>query len=160
MSIFLVPPVHSHQLFYLAFDRRKTVGRPVGHLQHIPGKLASLNRSWQSKEGTYRALGMAGIEPTPSKSECDWTPLSPLTTWPRGRYQIIIIKLNFIEKQSEFPSQLVLCFISEPANQYVHVCKFIISMCMYWDFRYMHIQVFYIMYVCSYVYVLYVCVCI
>ena len=48
-------------------------------------KLASLNRSWQSKEGTYRALGMAGIEPTPSKSECDWTPLSPLTTWPRGR---------------------------------------------------------------------------
>jgi hypothetical protein len=41
------------------------------------GKLASLNRSWQSKEGTYRALGMAGIEPTPSKSECDWTPLSP-----------------------------------------------------------------------------------
>ena len=41
------------------------------------GKLASLNRSRQSKEGTYRALGMAGIEPTPSKSECDWTPLSP-----------------------------------------------------------------------------------
>jgi hypothetical protein len=30
------------------------------------GKLASLNRSWQSKEGTYCALGMAGIEPTPS----------------------------------------------------------------------------------------------
>jgi hypothetical protein len=29
----------------------------------LPGKLASLNRSWQSKEGTYRALGMAGIEP-------------------------------------------------------------------------------------------------
>ncbi len=41
------------------------------------GKLASLNRSWQSKEGTFCALGMAGIEPTPSKSECDWTPLSP-----------------------------------------------------------------------------------
>ncbi len=42
---------------------------------YIPGKLASLNRSWQSKEGTYRALGMSGIEPTPSKSECDWIPL-------------------------------------------------------------------------------------
>ena len=41
------------------------------------GKLASLNCSWQSKEGTYRALGMTGIEPTPSKSEWDWTPLSP-----------------------------------------------------------------------------------
>ncbi len=41
------------------------------------GKLASLNRSWQTKVGTYRALGMAGIELTPSKSECDWTPLSP-----------------------------------------------------------------------------------
>jgi hypothetical protein len=40
------------------------------------GELASLNRSWQSKEGTYRALGMAGIEPTPSESK-DWTPLSP-----------------------------------------------------------------------------------
>ncbi len=39
-------------------------------------KLASINRSWQSKEGTYRALGMARIEPTPSKSE-DWTLLSP-----------------------------------------------------------------------------------
>ncbi len=44
---------------------------------YISGKLASLRRSWQSKEGTYRALGMAWIEPTPSKSECDWTPLSP-----------------------------------------------------------------------------------
>ncbi len=43
----------------------------------LTGKLASLNRSWQSKEGTFRALGMAGIEPTPSKSECDWTPLLP-----------------------------------------------------------------------------------
>ncbi len=41
------------------------------------GKLDSLNRSWQSKEGTYHALGVAGIEPTPSKSECDWTQLSP-----------------------------------------------------------------------------------
>jgi hypothetical protein len=38
------------------------------------GKLASLNRSWQSKKGTYRALGMVGIEPTPSKSK-DWFPL-------------------------------------------------------------------------------------
>jgi hypothetical protein len=38
------------------------------------GKLASL---WQSKEGTYCALGMAGIKPTPSKSECAWTPLTP-----------------------------------------------------------------------------------
>ena len=27
------------------------------------GKLASLNRSWKSNKGTYRALGMAGIEP-------------------------------------------------------------------------------------------------
>jgi hypothetical protein len=41
------------------------------------GNLASLNCSWQSEEGTYGALGMAGIEPTPPKSECDWTPLSP-----------------------------------------------------------------------------------
>ncbi len=37
---------------------------------------------------------MAGIEPTPSKSECDWTPLSPLTTRPRGRLCLIsLIKL-------------------------------------------------------------------
>ncbi len=40
------------------------------------GKLASLIRSWQSKEGTFCASGMAGIEPTSSKSK-DWTPLSP-----------------------------------------------------------------------------------
>ncbi len=53
---------------------------PGNHNSLSAGKLASLNRSWQSKECTYRALGMAGIEPTPSKSECDWTPLSPLTT--------------------------------------------------------------------------------
>ncbi len=51
---------------------------------NITGKLASLNCSWQSKEGTYRALGMAGIEPTLSKSECYWAPVSPLTTQPRG----------------------------------------------------------------------------
>ncbi len=30
-------------------------------------RLASLNRSWQSKEGTLCALEMAGIEPTSSK---------------------------------------------------------------------------------------------
>ncbi len=52
---------------------------------NITGKLASLNHSWQSKEGTYCVLGMAGIEPTPSKSECDWALLSPLTTRPRGQ---------------------------------------------------------------------------
>ncbi len=46
----------------------------LDHITIPAGMLASLNRSWQSKEGTYRALGMAGIEPTPSKSECDWTP--------------------------------------------------------------------------------------
>ncbi len=40
-------------------------------------KLALLNRTRQSKEGTHSALGMAGIDPTPSKSECDWKPLSP-----------------------------------------------------------------------------------
>ncbi len=50
----------------------------------ISGKLASLNRSWQSKEGTIRALGMAGIEPTPSKSECNWTPLSPFNHSAKG----------------------------------------------------------------------------
>ncbi len=33
------------------------------------GKLASLNCSWQSEEGTFRALGMAGIEPTPSSQK-------------------------------------------------------------------------------------------
>ena len=32
------------------------------------GKLASLNRSWQSIKGTFRALGMAGIEPMQSES--------------------------------------------------------------------------------------------
>ncbi len=32
---------------------------------------------YTGQEGTYHALGMAGIEPTSSKSECDWTPLSP-----------------------------------------------------------------------------------
>ena len=37
-------------------------------ISELADKLASLNRSWQSKEGTFRALGMAGIEPTPSKS--------------------------------------------------------------------------------------------
>ncbi len=29
-------------------------------------KLASLNRSWQSNKGTFRASGLAGIEPMPS----------------------------------------------------------------------------------------------
>jgi hypothetical protein len=52
------------------------VGTAMGTSFSVTGKLASLNRSWQSKEGTYRALGMAGIEPTPSKSK-DWIPLSP-----------------------------------------------------------------------------------
>ncbi len=33
------------------------------------GKLASLNRSWQGNKGTFRALGVAGIEPMLSKSE-------------------------------------------------------------------------------------------
>ena len=33
------------------------------------GKLASLIRSWQSIKGTFRASGLAGIEPMPSKSE-------------------------------------------------------------------------------------------
>jgi hypothetical protein len=28
------------------------------------------------KRGTHRAIGMAGIEPTPSKSGCDWSLLS------------------------------------------------------------------------------------
>ncbi len=32
------------------------------------GKLASLNRSWQSNKGTLRALGSAGIEPMPTES--------------------------------------------------------------------------------------------
>ncbi len=32
------------------------------------GKLASLNRSWQSNKGTFSASGMAGIEPMPSHS--------------------------------------------------------------------------------------------
>ncbi len=33
-------------------------------------KLASWNRSWHSKAATFRALGMAGIESTPSESGC------------------------------------------------------------------------------------------
>ncbi len=44
----------------------------VLYVANVSGKLASLNCSWQSKEGTYRALGMTGIEPTSSKSK-DWT---------------------------------------------------------------------------------------
>jgi hypothetical protein len=70
-----------------SYDRQKAraVTYYHSHRDEIIGKLASLNRSWQSKESTYRAFGMAGIEPTPSKSECEWTPLSPLTTRPRGR---------------------------------------------------------------------------
>ena len=35
----------------------------------MTGKLASLNRSWQSNKGTFSALGLAGIEPMPSESE-------------------------------------------------------------------------------------------
>ena len=49
--------------------RRPTACKAKGHrLDQSSGKLASLNRSWQSKEGTFRALGMAGIEPTPPES--------------------------------------------------------------------------------------------
>ena len=33
------------------------------------GKLASFNRSWQSDKCTFRASGMAGIEPMLSESE-------------------------------------------------------------------------------------------
>ncbi len=52
----------------------------------LNSKLASLNRSWQSKEGTYRALGMAGIEPTPSKSTLKGLdPAFALNTRLRGR---------------------------------------------------------------------------
>ncbi len=50
----------------------------------IPGKLDSSNRSWQSEVGTFRALVIAEIEPTPSESDCDWTPLSPSPTVLRG----------------------------------------------------------------------------
>ncbi len=66
--------LHNQNVSYRLFSEAKS------------GKLASLNSSWQSKEGTFRALGMAGIEPMPSKSECDWTrgPAFALTTWLRG----------------------------------------------------------------------------
>jgi hypothetical protein len=43
------------------------------------GNLASLNRSWQSKEGTYCVLDVAGFEPTPPESECDWTRFALIT---------------------------------------------------------------------------------
>ncbi len=33
--------------------------------------LASSNRSWQSKVGTFRGWGMAVIQPTPIESGCD-----------------------------------------------------------------------------------------
>jgi hypothetical protein len=56
-------------------DRACSLLLLLGTVISFPGKLASLYRSWQSKEGTYRALGMAGIEPTPFKSEYDWTQL-------------------------------------------------------------------------------------
>ena len=46
------------------------------HCAQLTGKLASLNRAWQSNKGTFRASGMAGNEPMPSESN-DWTPLSP-----------------------------------------------------------------------------------
>ncbi len=39
------------------------------------GKLVSLNFSKQSKEGKLSALGVAGMEPTPSES-VDWPQLS------------------------------------------------------------------------------------
>ncbi len=41
-----------------------------GKRRRLPGagKLASLNRSWQSN-GTLRASGLAGVEPMPSKSD-------------------------------------------------------------------------------------------
>ena len=63
----------------LGFLRQFPVFCPT--LRHPPlhrqaGKLASLNRSWQSKVGTYHSLEMVGIEPTLSKSNCNWTPLS------------------------------------------------------------------------------------
>ncbi len=44
--------------------RDAACGRPTGRA----GKLASLNRSWQSNKGTFCALGMTGIEPMPSQS--------------------------------------------------------------------------------------------
>jgi hypothetical protein len=31
----------------------------------------------EAKKARFVLCGMAGIEPTPSESECDWTPLSP-----------------------------------------------------------------------------------
>ncbi len=71
--------------FVIVLRAEPDVSRKAGF--PAAGELASLNRSWQSKEGTYRALGMAGIEPTPSKSECDWTLLSPLTTCSKGLSQ-------------------------------------------------------------------------
>ena len=43
--------------------RVSVTGKPLS------GKLASLNRSWQSNKGTFRASGLAGIEPMPSESE-------------------------------------------------------------------------------------------
>ena len=33
-------------------------------------------RAWQSSSGTPCASGIAGIEPMPSESGCDWTPLA------------------------------------------------------------------------------------
>ncbi len=80
---------HSWALWFIVYNARaknttKGSSMEVNQTDFQAGKLASLNRSWQSKEGTYRALGMAGIEPTPSKSECNWTLLSPLTTRCKG----------------------------------------------------------------------------
>ena len=44
-----------------------------------PGKLASLNSSWQSNKGMFCALGMAGIEPMQSQSRVTGHGLSPTT---------------------------------------------------------------------------------
>jgi hypothetical protein len=64
------------------------------------GKLTSLDRSWQSKGGVFRALGTAGIERTPTKSSCDWTP-GALTFFLKFSKQTIFENCIFLEKNFE-----------------------------------------------------------
>ncbi len=68
---------------------RWSLGRSEDHLSRVQrpqaSRPASLKCSRYSNGGTFRASGMAGIEPMPSESGYDWTPLSPQPTMLRGR---------------------------------------------------------------------------
>ena len=74
----------------MAYPMQRSSQKKDIKAQVIAGKLASLDRSWQSKEGTYRALGMAGIEPTPPESHVTG-PRFRLNHSAKGAVQLIAI---------------------------------------------------------------------